>query len=111
MPYRSEAGATEARRAELLRELEELKPRVNHLAYLKWKQGELERAIAELDRVRAPRTNRREKWILTGIGGFALMLTSAITVATLLRPAPSPPISCIGCVSEAEHARAVANAR
>ncbi|MEO8876787.1 MAG: hypothetical protein ABI461_14435 [Polyangiaceae bacterium] len=53
MPYRNDAEALEARRLEVERELGDVRSRVDQFNYLKWRQKELEKELAAIEKSRA----------------------------------------------------------
>jgi hypothetical protein len=83
MPYRDNRMAIDARRAELERELAELKPRVNDLAYLKWKQKELETALADLETPSAPKRDYGKIALMSGVVVLAILTSSAVAIHKL----------------------------
>jgi hypothetical protein len=94
MPYRDNRTAIDARRAELERELADLRPRVNGLAYLKWKQKELETALADLDGPPAPRHNYRRFVRVSAVIVIALLASSAIALHKIGPMTTRPGIEC-----------------
>lgn len=94
MPYRDNPTAIHARRAELERELADLRPRVNGLAYLEWKQKELETALADLDGPPAPRRNYRKIASVSAGVMIALLASSAIAIHKIGSTITRPGIEC-----------------